>query len=108
MASQVLYVANDNLITLSGLKDASAGGDFINDATVQVTLLDSDGEEVTPQSWPTTLSYVTDSDGDYEAVLEEDLNVSHGDQLTARVTADAGGDSKAQWDVVAFARTRTD
>lgn len=106
--AEVVYISNDNLITLSGLKDASEGGDYINNAIVEVTLLDSDGNEVAGQSWPATMSYVSGSDGIYEGILEDGLSLSVDDELTARVTVDAGSDSLAQWDVPAVARTRVE
>ena len=107
MAIEVLYVSNDNLLTVDELYDV-VGAAYLNAATVTVTLVDSSGSEVTGQSWPTTLAYVASSNGKYRAVLEDGLGLTAGQPYTAKVTADGGADKKGYWEVPCRAITRTE
>ena len=86
----IYYIDNDNMIELTGLRDA-ANAIYLNGASVSLTLVDSATEvEISGQTWPATMSYVNASDGDYRLTLEYDLVVQHGQSLTAHVVADAG------------------
>ncbi len=105
MAQSVIFIDNDNLIELIGLKDIALNT-FVNDATVLVTLTDTAGVEVVGQSWPVTLTYVTASDGNYRAVLEDGLVLLSGRKYTAVITADAGGDLLGKWTVKPTAKIR--
>ncbi len=105
MAQSIIYIDNDNLIELIGLKDIALDT-YVNDAAVAITLTDSAGDSVVGQSWPVTLNYVAGSDGDYRATLEDGLTLSVGGKYTAVVTADAGGDLLGKWTVKAVARVR--
>ena len=107
----VLLLANDQTIKAVGLRDPDFG-DYINDPTgldvlVEVTLKDATGEEVEGQDWPTRMSYVDDSDGDYKAVLEDDLELVDGAFYTIDINADAGADAKANWHFVRQSVYRT-
>ena len=88
MADLTAYLNSDNVITLNGLIDA-VDSSYQNTATVQVTLTDYNGNEVTGETWPLTMNYVSASNGDYRATLVDTLNVSEG-SYTATITADAG------------------
>ena len=101
-----VYVENDNVITLVGLKNKVSGA-WINDATVTVTLLDEYGTEVSGQSWPATLSYVAASNGEYQATLEDVLNLSPDVEYIAKVTADGGVGLKGVWEEPLSSVTRT-
>lgn len=101
-----IYVDNDNIITLVGLKNKVSGA-WINDATVTVTLQDEDGNEVSGQSWPATLSYVSSSNGNYRATLEDVLNLLPDVEYTAEVTADGGPGLKGAWSEPVSSITRT-
>lgn len=72
-----LLIGNDQTITVSGLKD-QVSGDFINDATVTVTVKTRDGANVAGETWPLALQYVTGSDGDYRGTLEDGLELTPG------------------------------
>ncbi len=85
-----LFVANDNILTLDGLTN-TATASYINDATVQVTVKDSNGTPVTGESWPLAMGYVSASNGKYRAVLQDTLSVTVGANYTAEITVD--GDS---------------
>jgi hypothetical protein len=66
--------------------------DFINNATVTATVRDQYGQPVGGQSWPITLVYVAESDGVYEGLLEDGMQLSAGRWYTVEITIDAGAD----------------
>ena len=63
---------------------------YINDATVEAVLYDSNSTPIDGQAWPLTLAYVADSDGVYRAVLENTLALiaGHYYQLSIDVAGD--------------------
>jgi len=63
-----IYLSNDNLLSIEGLKNSSSGS-YLNDATVTATLKDSGGTTVTGQTFPVTLSYIAQTNGNYQATL---------------------------------------
>lgn len=86
----IYYIDNDNLIELTGLRDA-VNSLYLSGATVQLTMVDAATDvEIGGQTWPAAMSYVNGSDGDYRLTLEYDLDVSEGQTLLAKVIADAG------------------
>jgi hypothetical protein len=104
----ILYTENDNLLTLDKLYNNDPNvDDYVNDATVTVTLKDSDDSEVSGQTWPTTLSYVSGSNGKYVATLEDDLSLTADANYTAEVNVDAGSDIIAKFYLELIARKRT-
>lgn len=82
------YLNSDNVISISGLKDVIADT-YINSATVQVTLKDANGNNVSGETWPLAMNYISASNGIYRATLTDTLSVSAG-SYTAVVTADDG------------------
>ena len=92
MTAKVAYVLSDNEIMLDGL--ALSDGTYQNDATVTVTLYDSAGVEVTGESWPLSMAYVSASDGDYKATLADTLGVTENKKYRAVVTAVASSGLK--------------
>ena len=63
----ILYVNNDHLIELQGLRDSD--GKLLSGAAAEATLYEADGvTEVGGQSWPLVLAY-TGSLGTYRAAL---------------------------------------
>lgn len=100
--SETIYIDSDNLLTLDALYD-NAGASYVNDATVTVTLLDMAGSEVSGETWPVSLSYVSGSDGKYRGTLTDTLSLSANKRYTAKVTADGGAGKKRTWYVAALA-----
>lgn len=96
MAYGTLYVGNDMLLTVSGLK-AQTTGNWINNATVTCTLLDAAGDQIPGATWPLTLSYVAGTNGNYRVVLPDTLSLVAGEALRCHVTADAGDGLKGFW-----------
>jgi hypothetical protein len=87
---KLIYRDNDNLIRVTGLRDISASGDYLNAATVTANLYDDDGNLVS-QSGGITLSYVSGSTGDYEGVLQSTESLTVGDEYKLEIDADEGG-----------------
>ena len=96
--AEVIFFKNDNIIELTGLKDAITDTE-INSATVTVTLKDKDGVDVTGETWPLTMAAVG-SGGTYRATLQDTLGVTLLDQYTAEIdVTDAG--TTAKWSIPA-------
>jgi hypothetical protein len=88
--SDTLYVGNSNLIELTNLKD-NQDGSLISDATVTVTLKDSEGVSVTGGSWPVTLAAVVGTPGAYQATLGSGLSLTAGEKYVAEITVTKSG-----------------
>lgn len=85
-----MLTINDQCITLSGLKDKITAA-FVNDATVAVTV-SKDGSNVSGETWPLSMAYISASDGDYRAVLTSLLDIAVGDSVIIDVSVlTAGG-----------------
>jgi len=96
MAVHVIYEGNDTIIEVKGLKN-EVSGDYINAATVAVTLTDTTGVEVTGETWPLAMSYVTGSNGKYRATLADTLSLTVGTRYEATISANAGAGLQAKW-----------
>lgn len=96
--SLLIYVDNDNLLTVDGVRDVSDGS-FINTATVTATLKDADGVDVVGQVFPTTLTYVAASDGKYQGTLEDTLALTANDKYTLCVDIDGGAGLIAHFEI---------
>lgn len=104
----VLYIENDNLLTVDKLKNiAPSVNDYVNDAAVTVTLQDGNGNDVNGQSFPRTLSYVSGSNGQYVCTLEDTLDLSAGVKYTAIISVDAGAGLKAKFHKTVKAQKRS-
>jgi hypothetical protein len=105
--SEPLYIGNDHVVELRGLKDATTGA-FLNAATCTVTLIDDQtGLNVAGETWPLAMAYVTASNGVYRATLADTLTLVDGQRYTARISANGGAGKQARWDTPCFARLRT-
>jgi hypothetical protein len=67
-----LYIGNTNLAQLTGVKD-SLTGELDDGANIVITLLDSEGVPVAPQSWPAV--FYNEPGGIYDATLDADLEL---------------------------------
>jgi hypothetical protein len=67
METLILFLGNTMVLQVDELQDVD--GNFVNNATVTATLLDSTGAQVSGQSWPLTLAYVAASNGRYTGNL---------------------------------------
>lgn len=101
---KILFIGNDMRLELDELRDPD--GAYINTATVTATLLDSDGEEVEGVTWPVTLEYVEESDGKYQGILDDAIELVDKEIYTLVVDS-VDGESKGHWELAVQARTRT-
>jgi hypothetical protein len=101
----VLHVGNDAILEVQNLKNELSGAS-LNAATVTVTLVDADGEQVTGDTWPKTMAYVAGSNGTYRCTLVYGLGLVDGERYTAQITANAGAGLRAVWDMECVARPR--
>lgn len=99
-----LYVSNDNLFEVVGLKDA-ADNSAITSGTITVTLVDSAGTQVTGETWPLAMSHV--GAGLWRATLVDTLSLTAGNFYTAQVSANAGAGKLGYWEVVCRAENRS-
>jgi len=100
MALKLYVGANDNILTLAGLMNELAQT-YINNATVEVTLVDDDGTEVSGETWPLNMGYVAASNGDYQVILTDTLSatLSNGEELIAQINVNAGVGLNGYWEV---------
>jgi hypothetical protein len=101
------FVGSTNVLELRGLKNA-VDDEFIDDATVTVTVKDAAGTNVSGQGWPLTMDYVADSDGDYRAILENDIAFVARRTYFAHISANAGTNRIATWKFAFTPQTRAD
>lgn len=95
-----IYINSDNLLFVRGVQNTLTE-EFINDATVELTLLDSAGVEIVGQTWPLVMTYQTASDGNYYGTVEDTINVEDGDEGTARLEITGDGlETTLELDVV--------
>lgn len=95
----ILYSSNDTRLRATGLHTYDEAGVKIYlaaAATVTVTLLDDAGAEIVGEMWPLALTYITGSQGDYQTVLRNELVLTPGQEVTARVVIENGADQYAQ------------
>jgi hypothetical protein len=90
------FVANTNVLELTGLT-SNIEEAFINDATVTVTVKDTADVDVTGETWPVTMDYITDSDGNYRAILIDALPLVGNRKYIAHISADGGEDRIGYW-----------
>jgi hypothetical protein len=89
-----LSINSDNVIELRNLKD-TISGNTITTATVTVTLVDSNGTEVTGATWPLSMPHIVS--GLYRAILPNELVLSNALTYVATVVADNGDEQHKEW-----------
>lgn len=111
MATCRIYVGNTGIVEITGFESV-VDGTPINNATVTFTVKEYDpdtgeiGDTVSGQSFPATMSYVADSDGNYRGILEHDLALVDGENYVAVIDADGGANRQGHWEFAFKARTR--
>ncbi len=104
MGAFIVLVDNDNVVELE-LKNPITG-DFLNAATVDITITDeASGVEVTGETWPLTISFVASSNGIYRVVLDKVIAFIAGTRYTAVINA-REGNLDAKWTLVYIAEVR--
>lgn len=80
-------------------------GEFINDAVVEITIYESDGETaVDGETWPVALTS-SGSDGYYSATTGSSADFEDGEQYIIEITA-TSGTNVATWQEATLAKTR--
>lgn len=97
-----IYLANDNLLQLFGLKDERTNT-FVSSATVTAQLKDAAGVAV---GSPMTLTHVAGSNGDYAGIIPDTTALVAGASYTAEITADNGADQRGFWKLALLAVER--
>lgn len=95
MSTNVLLIANTNVLELNGLRNAVTQS-FVNTATVVATLQNNKGVDVVGETWPFTLDYVLNSDGCYQAMLGAGLTIEKNKIYTLTLVAQGDG-LDAKW-----------
>ncbi len=104
--TDVVYLDNDNLVELDELTN-SATDAYINNATVTLTAIrDGAGATVSGETFPKTMSYVTDSNGKYQAVVDKAVVLVAGQPYTAIIDAESSG-IDGHWELPLIAHVRT-
>lgn len=104
--ADVIYKDNDNLVELDALKNAASDA-YINNATVTLTAIkNATGTTVTGDTFPKTMTYVTSSNGKYQASVDKLLAVVAGQAYTAVIDAVSSG-IDGHWELPLICRTRT-
>lgn len=95
-ATHYIFIGNTSSVQLNKLK-SGVTGEYVNDAGVTMTLKDSEGNEVAGESWPVSLQYVTDSNGNYVGAFSHSIAVTDGEVYTAELQAVLSDGSRAFW-----------
>ena len=98
-----LYLDNSNVIELRSLTNSVTGA-VDTGATVNVTIVDSAGTEVTGQSWPVAMGHA--SAGTYRATLDAAIKLIAGRKYTAIVNATGTGAEVGEWNCSVIAMDR--
>lgn len=85
----VLLIGNDQTLLVQSVYDEISES-YINNATVTATIKKRDTTNVSGQSWPLTLSYVTDSNGNYRGNLSHDLELVARTKYVIEITIVSG------------------
>jgi len=101
----VVYIDNTNVLEVRGLAELVTG-DFINDATVTMTLKDANGEELAGQDWPWSMAYLADSDGTYRGIIKDTVEMQDGVEYFAHIDATGGPDQVGHWEFAFKAKIR--
>jgi hypothetical protein len=70
-----IYIGNSMLLTATGVHFENEV-DFLNDATVEATVKNLDGTEISGQTWPLILDYIAASNGNYSGILSNELSLT--------------------------------
>jgi hypothetical protein len=103
--TDILYVDNDNLVVLDGLKNAATDA-YINNATVNLTAIrNSAGTTVSGETFPKSMTYVSASNGKYQASVDKAMVIVPGQNYTAVIDVGSSG-IDGHWELLLICRTR--
>ena len=90
-----IWFGNSHKVSLSELRDLA--GQYVNNASVTVTLFDQAGDALAGTTWPLTMQEDGTNTGTYTAIIPYDVEVIPNQRLAGRIVADVSG-VVAQWD----------
>ena len=92
-----LYKDSDNLLEIEGLRN-QADGTYLNSVSITVTCMDASTLVAISFSdattWPLTMDYVADSNGNYQLTLPDVMELTLGQTVRIEALADGGADLK--------------
>jgi len=91
-----LFLNTDNVIELTELTNGMTG-DAITNATVTLTLFDEDDVEITGETWPLAMNYVSGTTATYRATASYDIGLSNAQHVKAEIVVDAGVGLHREW-----------
>lgn len=100
--SMELFLDQQNLVVLEGLKSALLGGASLNNATTTARVFTLGGTTLSN----TTMSFATGSAGRYEGTFSVITSLIEGVEYRVKVEAITGGSTIAFWDFRAIAIKR--
>lgn len=90
-----MFIGNSTVLKLEALR-FEGSTTYIDDAVVEATLTDTDGNDVTGENWPVTLDYISNSNGEYSYILPATIEITENELYYMTVVA-TSGDNVAQW-----------
>lgn len=95
-ATDILLIANTNMVWIEGLKN-DVTGDYVNDATCSIVeVLDSESAALSG-SQNILMAYKTSSDGRYYGALPYSISLTEDATYTVHVLAVDGSGQRADW-----------
>lgn len=94
----VIYKANDNMLIIRGLSTVDELGQslFLDDnATVELTLK-VNNVNVAGQTWPADMVYITGSNGDFFANVDDTITLPDSGVVQALLVVDNGADQHGE------------
>lgn len=95
---RLYYDENTHLLRADELADETTD-EYLNDNVVDVVgrIQDADGQDLTGEIWPLTMTYVAGSNGRYEVTVSHQVEVAAGDIIYVVVVATDSEGHQGHW-----------
>ena len=90
MPDEYFYITTDNVLRVRNLKDVISES-YINDATITATLYKASDDSVVSGAQDISISYVSDTDGDYAGEIPDTVTLVAGTEYYALITITGSG-----------------
>ena len=108
MSCEVELIVDNSIYVQHVLTNPTQDPIYVNDATVTVTIKDSNGDNVAGETWPVDMDYVAASDGIYRATLAPNSNIEVDSIYTIEIDATGNGDGLVgKWEHSVKAKKRS-
>jgi len=101
-----LFINNDNVLEADQLKNTVTKLNLNNASATVTVALAATSANISGETWPLTLAYVTGSSGKYRATLADTLVVTENAKYIGTLIIDAGGGLRGQWVLPIIVRDR--